>query len=115
MTTMSELHQRIEQLKRVLTTLEYMGVIEQCEIVGLALGKGAPYMENVEGLALYLGMSKNHVYKMGRVHTDMVDEVKDYFRGSIYQVHMAFTVASFTPEKQREWLRKRKVFQHKST
>src|SRR4030042_1111773 len=101
MTKMAETLQRLEQLKTVLTTYEFIDVIDQCKVVGEALGKGAPYMENVEGLALYLGVSKNHVYKMGRVHTDMVDEVKEYFRGSGFQVHTAFLVASMNPDETR--------------
>jgi len=115
MTGMDELHQKLEQLKKVLKTYEFMDVIDQCKIVGEALGKGAPYMENVEGLALYLEVSKNHVYKMGRVHTDMVDEAKEYFRGSGFQVHTAFQVASMAPDEQRRWVaERRKVFLYKA-
>src|SRR4030042_7142416 len=104
MTKMAETLQRLEQLKTVLTTYEHMDVIDQCKIVGEALGKGAPYMENVEGLALYLGVSKNHVYKMGRVYTDLTPEAKEYFRGSDYKVNTEFLVASMNPDETRRWV-----------
>jgi len=95
---------RLDRLKRSLDLYEPMDVITQCEIVGEAIVPGAPYMENIEGLALFLGVSKNHVYKMSRVHSDMVSEVKDFFKYSQYQVHTAFEVACLSPEKQRQWV-----------
>ena len=96
--------ERLEWLKRSLDLYEPMDVITQCEIVGEAVALGAPYMENVEGLALYLGVSKNHVYKMSRIHSDLIDEAKEYFRDSGYQPHTAFKVACLSPEKQRQWV-----------
>ena len=101
---MSEL---LERLKRSLYLYEPMDVITQCEIVGEAVALGAPYMENVEGLALYLGVSKNHVYKMSRIHSDLIDEAKEYFRDSGYQPHTAFKVASLSLEEQKKWVNDR--------
>ena len=98
---------QLERLKQSLLLYDPMDVITQCEIVGEAVAPGAPYMENVEGLAVYLGVSKNHVYKMSRVHNDMVPEVKDFFRYSDYQVYTAFEVACLSPEKQRQWVAKK--------
>ena len=95
---------RVAKLKRSLDLYEPMDVITQCEIVGEVVAVGAPYMENVEGLALYLGVSKNHVYKMSRIHSDLVDEAKEYFKDSGYQPHTAFKVACLPPEKQRQWV-----------
>ena len=107
---------RLVKLKRSLDLYEPMDVITQCEIVGEAVASGAPYMENVEGLALYLGVSKNHVYKMSRIHSDLVDEAKEYFKDSGYQPHTAFKVASLSPEEQRKWVtERRKVFLYRAT
>ena len=108
--------ERLNKLKRSLDLYEPMDVITQCEIVGEAVALGAPYMENVEGLALYLGVSKNHVYKMSRIHSDLVDEAKEYFKDSGYQPHTAFKVASLSPEEQLEWVEeRRKVFLYRAT
>ena len=108
--------ERLEQLKRSLNLYEPMDVITQCEIVGEAVASGAPYMENVEGLALYLGVSKNHVYKMSRIHSDLIDEAKEYFRDSGYQPHTAFKIASLSSEEQRKWVAERnKFFQLRAT
>ena len=110
------LSERLDGLKRSLLLYEPMDVITQCEIVGAAVALGAPYMENIEGLALYLGVSKNHVYKMSRIHSDLVKEAKEYFRDSGYQPHTAFKVASLSPEEQRKWVKeRRKVFQLRAT
>ena len=98
------LSERLDKLKWSLDLYEPMDVITQCEIVGEAVANGGPYMENYEGLALYLGVSKNHVYKMSRIHSDLVDEAKEYFRYSEYQPHTAFKVACLSPEKQRQWV-----------
>ena len=95
---------RIDDLKRSLILYEPMDVITQCDIVGEAVADGAPFMENYEGLALFLGVSKNHVYKMNYVYKNMVDEVKEYFRHSDYQVHTAFNVASLSQEEQLWWV-----------
>ena len=98
------MNNRLVKLKRSLDLYEPMDVITQCEIVGEAVALGAPYMENIEGLALFLGVSKNHVYKMSRVYSNMVSEVKDFFKHSQYHVHTAFEVACLSPEKQRQWV-----------
>lgn len=110
------MYERLKQLKRSLDLYEPMDVITQCEIVGEAVAPGAPYMENIEGLALFLGVSKNHVYKMSRIHSDLIDEAKEYFKDSGYQPHTAFKVASLSPEEQQKWIyERRKVFQLRAT
>ena len=95
---------RLDDLKRSLVLYEPMDVVTQCEIVGEAMANGGPYMENYEGLALFLGVSKNQVYKMNCVHKNMLDEVKEYFRCSDYQVYTAFNVASMSHEEQLWWV-----------
>ena len=98
---------QLEQLKRSTALYEPMDVITQCEIVGEAMATGAPYMENYEGLALFLGVSKNKVYQMKRIYDNMVDEAKEYFREADYQVHTAFLVSMMTEEKQLEWIKEK--------
>ena len=95
---------RLELLRRSLHGEDELDVITQCEIVAEATANGAPYMENLEGLALYLELSKNHVYKMMRVARDLLPELKDYFAATAYQPHTAFNVSRLDAEGQRRWL-----------
>lgn len=88
---------------------EYLDIVSQCEIVAEAMASKAPYMENYEGLALYLGVSENKVYQMNYIHHNLIQSLKEWFRKSSYKCHTAFLVSRLTPEEQEEWLRETRI------
>lgn len=92
------------KLKASLSGDSSLDIISQCEIVAEAMMPYAPYMENSEGLALFLGVSDNQVYKMNYIHHNMLPTLKEWFRDSKYKCYTAYTVSRLTPEKQEQWL-----------
>ena len=81
-----------------------MDAVTQCEVVAEATANGAPYMENLEGLAVFLKVSRNHVYKMMRAGRDLHPRLKEYFRGSGHQPYTMFNVSRLSHAEQLEWL-----------
>ena len=93
------------KLKQSLHEDDSLDIITQCEIVGEAMAPWAPYMENYEGLALFLEISDNKVYQMNYIHHNLLPSLKEWFRESKYKCHTTFMVSRLSPEKQEEWLR----------
>ncbi len=97
--------ERLELLKLALHPAEPMDIIEQCEIVAEALSFTGAYIENNEGLALYLEISESKVYQMNYIHHNMIDPLKNWFRGTVYQCHTTYDKAKLTPEAQLEFIK----------
>lgn len=95
----------LERLKKALHPEKNINIIEQCEIIAEALSEDGDYYENREGLAIYLEISPNKVYKMLRINRDMIPEAKEWFRGTEYQVNTAYDVAALDILAQDSWLR----------
>jgi len=95
----------LERLRKALHPEKPMNIIEQCRIVAEALGSGGDFEENKYGLAEYLGIGQSKVYKMQRIHTDMMPEVKEWFMKSDYQANTAYEVAALVGEAQRFFLK----------
>ena len=102
------LSERLDQLKRSLNAGEHLDIISQCEIVAEAMAPRAMYMENYEGLALFLGVSDNKVYQMNYIHYNLIPSLKEWFRKSKYKCHTTFLVSRLTPSEQEEWLKNTK-------
>ena len=102
---MATVSDRLSLLKSSIHEREPPNILFQCRIVHEALSPGAPFMENVEGLAIYLGVSEGKVSQMRKIHTSLVDEAKEYFGGSTYSVFTAYRVASMTPGEQKAWVK----------
>ena len=95
---------KLAYLKRTLRPEEKLNIIDQCEIVADALAWGAAYDEDKAGLAAFLDISPNKVYKMQYTHHHAVPELKTYLRGTEYQAHTAYKFAVMDPESQRVFL-----------
>ena len=85
-----------------------MNIIEQCRIIAEALGPGGVFEEDKYSLAEYLGIGQSKVYKMQRIHLDMLPEVKEWFKATEYQSNTAYEVATLSAEAQRVFLREAK-------
>ena len=90
---MSTITEKLEHLKRTLHPEETLNVIDQCEIVAEALGFGSKYDENRHGLAEYLDVSSNLLYKMKYIHDHAIPEVKAWFRKTTYQGHTTYDLS----------------------
>jgi len=101
---MSTITEKLEQLKRTLHPEEHLNIVDQCQIVADALGFGSPYDENRDGLAEYLGVSPNLIYKMKYVHDYTLPEMKTYLRKTLYRGHTAYKFAVMSPESQQVFL-----------
>ena len=100
-----EMFKKLNLLKRALHPEKQINIIDQCEIVAQAAAYGSPYENDLEGIATYLEISKNKVYKMSYTAKHMIPELKEWFRETEYQGHTAYDKATLSPEAQREFLR----------
>ncbi len=98
-------NERLEQLKRALHPGVPMDIIEQCEIVAEALSYNGDYVENTEGLALYLEISESKVYQMNYIHENMIDSLKDYFKDTKFQCHTTYDKAKLPQKSQMEFVK----------
>ena len=87
----------LEQLKNMLNPAQ-INVVDQCRIVAENIDSG---LFKPTGLARYLGLSDNKIYKMRRIHKDLIPEAKEWFSRTLYQTNMAYGVASMKPEEQK--------------
>ncbi len=91
---------RLEYLKKALHPEKQINIIDQCEIVAEALSFTGDYVENIEGLAIYLEVSESKVYQMNYIHHNMTPELKDYFRTTEYQCHTTYDNAKQSIDQQ---------------
>ena len=97
--------EKLDQLKQALHPAEKMSIVDQCAIVAEALAHGSPLEGDKEGVAMYLDISQNQVYKMEYSHKNLIPEMKNYLRTTDYKTHTTYdTFALMTPEAQRAFL-----------
>ena len=96
--------EKLDHLKRTLHPEEQLNVIDQCAIVAEALGEGSVFEGDKEGVALYLDISENQVYKMNFTHHNTLHEMKEYLRKTEYRPHTAYKFAVMPHGAQREFL-----------
>jgi uncharacterized protein YihD (DUF1040 family) len=101
---MEQTMEKLELLKKTIHPEKQMNIIDQCQIVATGLGFGSPYEEDTEGLATFLELSNNQVYKMNYTHHHMIPELKKWFSETEYQCHTAYSKAVLSREKQLEFL-----------
>lgn len=87
----------LEQLKNMLNPAQ-INVIDQCRIVAENIDSG---LFKPTGLARYLNLSENKIYKMRRIHKDLIPEAKLWFMNTKYQSNMAYGIAAKKPEEQK--------------
>lgn len=102
--TTEEVMEKLEHLKRTLHPEEQLNIIDQCAIVAVSLAWGSPFEEDREGLASFLDISPNQVYKMKTIHFQALPEMKEYLRKTDYRAHTAYNLGSMSAESQREFL-----------
>ena len=102
---MSSLEEKLIQLRKAIHPEQPMDIITQCEIVTEALSFGSPYEEDVSGLAEYLGVSYNQVYKMNYITENMIPELKEWFHGTQYQCHTTYDRATLPVKAQWEFMK----------
>ena len=78
-----------------------INVVDQCRIVAENIDSG---LFKPTGLARYLGLSENKIYKMRRIHKDLIPEAKQWFMNTKYQANMAYGIAAKKPETQKTML-----------
>ena len=97
--------EKLDRLKRSIHPEEPLNIVDQCEIIAEALSFGSPLEGDKEGVAMYLGISENQVYKMNFSHHNLIPEMKEYLRKTDYKAHTTYnTFAIMPPEAQREFL-----------
>ena len=96
-------NERLNHLKKALLPEKQINIIDQCEIVAEALSFTGDYVENLEGLAIFLEVSESKVYQMNFIHHNMIPELKDYFRTTEYQCHTTYDNATQSEESQRRY------------
>jgi len=101
---MSDIIEKLDQLKNAIHPVVKMNIVDQCVIVAEALGYGSPYEGDNEGVCFYLNISPNKVYKMNYIHHAMTPRVKDGFKMTDYQCNKAYEVATWSPEVQLKFL-----------
>jgi hypothetical protein len=75
-----------------------INVVDQCRIVAENIDSG---LFKPAALARYLNLSDNKLYKMRRIHTDLIPEAKQWFMNTKYQANMAYGIAAKKPEEQK--------------
>ena len=96
--------ERLEKLRQSLHPCSPLDVVEQCRLVAEVLAPGGEYVNNKRGLAKFLNISENKIYKMERVHKDALPETKEWLKGSGYETNMAYTLAVLSQGNQRKFL-----------
>lgn len=82
-----------------------LNVIERCRIVHEALQPGGDFPHHIAGLAKYLEVSHNLVYKMSVIHLKMIEQLKNWMKNTPYDVDKAYQmVAKLTPEDQLQFV-----------
>jgi len=95
-------NERLESLKKALHPEKQINIIDQCQIVADALSITGDYIENIEGLAIYLEISESKVYQMNYIHHNMIPELKRHFRASEYQCHTTYDRSKLPDKAQLE-------------
>jgi len=90
----------LEQLKNMLNPAQ-INVVDQCRIVAENIDSG---LFKPTGLARYLGLSENKIYKMRRVHAQLIPEAKEWFSHTKYETNTAYEIASKHPDTQKTML-----------
>ena len=99
-----EIMEKLEYLKRTIHPEEKLKTVDQCAIVAEALSWGSPFEEDREGLASFLDISPNQVYKMKCIHTQAIPEMREYLRKVDYKPHTAYNLASMDVSSQKAFL-----------
>ena len=99
------MNEDLERLKKALHPEKNINIVEQCRIVHEALAVGGDFQGQRDKLATYLEISPEKVYKMQRAHKDASPELKEWFKGTEYQVNTYYDKSVLPEDAQRVFLR----------
>lgn len=94
----------LEDLKKSLHPEVSIDIIGRCRIVAQALSPEGDYPSQQFKLADYLGVSRNLVYKMLKIHTKMIGQLKDWLKTTPYTVDTSYKLSTMDPADQLKFV-----------
>lgn len=102
----NDLEKDIDNLRRCLNPERVkMNIIEQCRIVYEAINnEDSEYYGDRFKLRQLIGVGNNKLDKMIIIHNRMHQDLKEWFKGTDYQMNTAYRIGSLPHKAQLEWL-----------